>query len=168
MVIDKSTWADGPWKDEPDEVRFRHYGYECYLIRHPAMGAWWCQVAIPPSDPLFAEIPRDRRPGIPAALSLALYVAVAHGGLVALPGVVTEDGEEVWVVGFDCAHCFDLCPGPAALPKSPIGQLLGFPRLETYRTLEYARQQTEKLAEQLRLVALGVLDSFCNSLKSVM
>lgn len=63
-----------------------------------------------------------------------------------------EAGEEdlVWWFGFDCGHWNDYAPGTDAFLKS---QGLGGLTHGTYRTLEYAKSQCQKLAEQLREVA---------------
>ncbi len=52
-----------------------------------------------------------------------------HGGLT-----YSDEGENGWVIGFDCAHAGDLCPA--------------FPHYDgVYRTKEFVISECEKLAE---------------------
>jgi len=53
---------------------------------------------------------------------------------------------QVWWFGFDCSHAFDVSPGLEAIIVhfSPDHAPLG-----TYKDLEYVKQETERLAEQL-------------------
>ena len=61
--------------------------------------------------------------------------------------------EDVWWFGFDCAHSGDKSPGTdVALRKAGVPSYPG----ETYKNMEYVREQTAFLAEQLRDYALRV------------
>jgi hypothetical protein len=54
-----------------------------------------------------------------------------HGGLT-----YSDEGENGWVIGFDCAHAGDLCPA--------------FPYYDgVYRTKEFVISECEKLAEAI-------------------
>ena len=53
--IDKSTWGDGPWQQEPDRVEFRHPGLPCLLVRHPRLGVWCGYAAVPPGHALYGK-----------------------------------------------------------------------------------------------------------------
>ena len=39
-VVDKTTWAEGPWKDEPDKVVGvdEATGLDCMIVRHDEYG----------------------------------------------------------------------------------------------------------------------------------
>jgi hypothetical protein len=52
-----------------------------------------------------------------------------------------------WWFGFDCSHSGDLSPGLSVLGKKPM-----WPD-EVYRTLDYARDECRKLADQLAAIA---------------
>jgi hypothetical protein len=84
----------------------------------------------------------------------------AHGGItytdrcqaggkichVAQPG----ESEDVWWIGFDCAHSGDVTP-------AYDGVLFRFPGdRAVYRTVEYVKREVAKLAEELAVVAQAV------------
>jgi hypothetical protein len=59
-----------------------------------------------------------------------------------------------WWLGFDCGHCWDYQPGLVARLARRCGLGLHESRIvheefETYRTLDYAREQAEALARQI-------------------
>ena len=68
-------------------------------------------------------------------------------GICHIPAV--GESARVWWFGFDCAHAFDLVPGMRAL-LAESGGGLSHSMDETYRTLNYVRDNCEKLAQQLR------------------
>jgi hypothetical protein len=155
-TVDKADWGDGPWHDEPDKVQWvdAATGLDCMVRRGP-MGGWCGYVGVPP-DHLFHG---------------AGYSDVdveVHGGLT-FGDSCDEEGDpaeaichtpfpgrpaDVWWLGFDCGHCFDLQPGLEArmrdlrLPPTRLPDLPDHLR-DTYRTLEYVREQTTALAAQL-------------------
>jgi len=69
-----------------------------------------------------------------------------HGG-VTFTGQLKDHDPELWWVGFDCAHAYDLSPGYLA----QLALLGGFPSSEEqqYRTLAYVERQCHRLAKQL-------------------
>jgi hypothetical protein len=142
QAMDKSTWGPGPWQDEPDHVDFEHAGLPCILHRNGG-GAWCGYAAVPPGHPAHGkEYGGD------------IDVTV-HGGITYGEGCrgsvchVPKPGEpdNVWWLGFDCGHAYDLAPGDEAHFRA-LG-LSVFPGYKTYRDLAYVRRETERLAEQL-------------------
>jgi hypothetical protein len=136
--VDRSGWPAGPWDDEPDRVEFEHAGLPCLLNRGGG-GAWCGYAAVPPGHPLHGqdyEVPEVEVHG-------GLTYAASCGGAICH---VPEPGEpdDVWWFGFDCAHAWDVLPGTlrygGRLPDS------------VYRTMDYVRRETERLAEQLAAV----------------
>lgn len=146
-TIDKSSWAKGPWQDEPDKVQWQDptTGLACLIVRGP-IGALCGYVGVPPGHEAFG---RDYD-----SLDLS-----AHGGLTFAHGCsngpeatsichLPEEGEPdgVWWLGFDCAHGGDLAPSPT------YTVFLG----DTYRDLAYVKAQVAGLAHQLKsLEAVG-------------
>ena len=146
------TWTDkeggtkqevmppGPWLDEPDKVVWRDEAtdMDCMIVRGPS-GALCGYVAVKPDHPDY---------GVDAGL-----VGVdAHGGLNyanTCGGVICHvpddpESDDVWWLGFDCAHYSDYCPafgrlGPAFTMKPN----------ETYKNIDYVKQECENLARQL-------------------
>jgi hypothetical protein len=150
--IDKSGWPPGPWHDEPDRVEFVHAGYACLVTRHPRHGHLCGCVGVDASHPYFGKGYDD------------CAVEKAHGGLTYAERCngsichVPEPGmpDEVWWLGFDCAHAGDLSPGILAfeltLPKlRPFAEEHLFE--DSYRDLAYVRRATQELADELRAKA---------------
>lgn len=76
------------------------------------------------------------------------YANACHGTICHTP--IRPGQDHVWWFGFDTGHAFDLAPG---LRAAGIG--LGLPSLfrddgGTYRTFDYVKGETDRLAEQLR------------------
>jgi hypothetical protein len=57
---------------------------------------------------------------------------------------------DVWWLGFDCAHAWDLVPSMIAFE---IAAGFEVDRHDVYRDLAYVQRETEALAEQLRALA---------------
>jgi hypothetical protein len=118
--IDKSTWGDGPWQDEPDRVEWRDGELVGLIKRVSTHGAWCGYVGVPPGHPWHG------RPMFDPSLS-GIEV---HGGVTyAAACEVSAEGadpralichipapgepEELWWIGFDCNHGFTLDFAPA-------------------------------------------------------
>jgi hypothetical protein len=177
-MIDKSTWGDGPWQTEPDELEWNdeRTGLKCHIKRHPYYGHLCGYVGVPPGHVLYGWDYDDHvkmraeflqgtinevsiislfAGGVSEHGTMRLDVALkAHGGisLSGEPSWQTDDG--LWWFGFDCGHAFDLSPGMAARLRQH-----GFPwpemheqahRYDTYRDIEYVKQNCADLAFQLK------------------
>jgi hypothetical protein len=154
--IDKSDWGPGPWQDEPDRVDFVHAGFACFVKRNHH-GNLCGYVGVPCEHPAYGK----------GDDNLDLY---CHGGItyanrcqgelchVPVPGMP----DDVWWLGFDCAHAGDLSPGLNARLRETRAQAIEhgapwalafdptpFEREDVYRALPYVRAQCEHLAEQL-------------------
>lgn len=144
----RETWAKGPWDDEPDLVEWRHPyfpGLPLLAVRN-AVGAWCGYVGVPPGHPWHGK-DRDA------------CDADAHGGLtysdkcsgdichVAAPG----EPDDVWWLGFDCAHAGDVMPSVVAILAAKrldtFGDVFGN---DKYRDLAYVMDEVEGLAVQVR------------------
>jgi len=140
------SWREtpGPWQGEPDREEFVHAGLNCLLRRVPS-GCWCGYVAVPPYHSAHGK-PYD-----------AIDVDV-HGGLTyaeeGMPGEKPEDQALFawywWWFGFDCNHFDDVCPMIVAHLKD-----LGC--FGTYKNIDYARNETRSLAEQLAQLAVEQL-----------
>lgn len=155
--VDRDRWPAGPWDGEPDRIAWDDdvTGLQCIMLRN-RMGAWCGYVAVPAGHPWH---------GVDQAAACALPSGIAepevHGGVTysapsaGVVGVgichVPKPGEpdDVWWVGFDTAHCFDVVPGLEAYRQSrgiPVSRLLG----ETYKDRAYVEAQVVRLARQAR------------------
>jgi len=172
-TVDKSNWGPGEWQDETDKVQWKDAatGLACLASRGP--GGHWCgYVGVPPGHPAHG-LDYDAVYDLFPDWSDDGYLAV-HGGLTYAAACqegpeessichVPDSGEpdDVWWLGFDCAHSGDLSPERAARDRKryeetgdsvwlPIGNPWGPDR---YATLRYVRAETTKLARQLSAVA---------------
>lgn len=158
-TIDKSGWGEGPWQEEPDKVQFADEatGLPCLIKRQPSLGHLCGYVGVPPGHPAYevdyddVRVPSGDEDGWP----------VVHGGLTfsdhCRPGPEAEaichvpapgEPDDVWWLGFDCAHGGDLAPGMRAALVAAGSALSGYPG-DTYRDIEYVRAETARLAQQL-------------------
>lgn len=146
LGVEQREVPPGPWHDEPDHVDFEHAGHACILHRGPA-GAWCGYVAVPPGHPWHGrDFNWDN--GVDADVHGGLtYAARCQGSIchVAKPG----DPDDVWWLGFDCNHHGDLDLQKVTESNGRESVYDGYFWL-TYRTVEYARRETEQLAEQAR------------------
>lgn len=159
-TVDKSAWARGPWRDEPDKKQWLDPDTKlpCLIVRGPA-GALCGYVGVLPGHPFYgveySQCPINECGDSYCHHSPEANVSV-HGGLTFSDGCadgpeaksichLPEDGEpdSVWWLGFDCAHAGDLLPKPGML-------MLGG---EEYRDLAYVERQCRDLAKQLKEIA---------------
>lgn len=144
--VDKSKWGPGPWQSEPDRVEWRHLGFACLMRRQPESGHWCGYVAVPPGHPwhgrgysgvfdpesceyVVQPLPVDVHGGL-------TYADKCNGPICHVPQPGEPD--DVWWLGFDCAHHRDLTPGHMAF-AGPA---------DVYRTADYVRAEVESLARQ--------------------
>lgn len=137
-AIDRCGWRPGPWDGEPDKRQWidEATGLPCLIVRNH-MGALCGYVGVSAGHPWF-EKPYQ---------AVDNHVRV-HGGLTysnhCQEGIchVVEDGEDdnVWWIGFDCAHAGDLWPGHG----------LG----EIYRDMAYVTAECASLAQQAKAASL--------------
>jgi hypothetical protein len=150
-----TAWPAGPWDDEPDKVSWTDQatGRPCLIVRN-RLGALCGYVAVDPGHPLYGIGYSD----VPDAVHEA-----AHGGLTyASPCQEVEDEahgichvpepgapDDVWWLGFDCAHAGDLAPAMEATRRElDMPSFPGLPR-DKYRTVGYVRRRCEDLAAAL-------------------
>lgn len=160
-TIDKSTWGDGPWQDEPDVDAWRDEatGLECGMFRHPDVGTWTGHVFLPPTHPLYGLTRSD----------IWRHDIYVHGGVTWLEradsvySVPVPVGADWQAVGFHCAHAGDYQPGFDARLRAAIGgrvdggevAVVGG-NVETYRDHAYARANVRLLAQQLANAAAAM------------
>ena len=157
---DRSKWGAGPWDSEPDDKTQwidEATGLDCLAVRNHA-GAWCGYVGLPATHPLHgkdysADIRFPSRDGeglksMEAAFSVhggITYASACSGEICHVP----EDGrpDDVWWIGFDCAHSGDLAPMDAHY------DMLRYRLGGTYRNLHYVKSECAQLAEQLSAYA---------------
>jgi hypothetical protein len=140
----RAEWfvRSGQWDSEPDWAVFEEEGMNCTMRRNGS-GSWCGYVLVPDWHPLHGDTGLQH--GDPIWFDV-------HGGVTwtGVMGWLPETGLTAgWSVGFDCAHSQDL---------SPKDYRYGFAN-GTYRTFEYAEEQTRGLAVQVS--EHGRLEQLC-------
>lgn len=142
----RTGWPAGPWDTEPDRVDWLDpIGARPCLALRNRLGAWCGYVGVEPEHSWYGQNPRSGR--------LAVANVIAHGRLtyagsgalgptddLSLISHVAEPGEseDVWWLGFDCAHDTDIIP-------VFLAQGIVMPHTK-YRTLDYVMYVCEALA----------------------
>ena len=139
----RKEWGDGPWTSEPDHLNFEAHGLPCMLNR-TNMGNWCGYVAVPPGHPAHGKGYDDVDVHVHGGLT---YAEACQGVLCHVPKPGEPDN--VWWLGFDCAHLGDLVP---SMNRARTTFLSGT-RGEVYRDQAYVTEQTTQLAKQLAEMA---------------
>ena len=146
-------WGYGEWVEEPDEIKFEHAGFQCVVVRMAIQegfrdtthifGGYLCGcVFIPIDHPFAVESPIDVN---------------VHGGISLSKPFIEQD---IWAIGFDCAHSMDIVPSMIKLIRGMYEQLKDAnpetARIKTpgqeYRNVKYVIDETKSLAEQARAI----------------
>ena len=140
-TVVRSGWKPGPWDSEPDKVNWvdQATGLDCMMVRNH-VGAWCGYVGVPKGHPHYQ-----------VDYSGLLWEYDVHGGLTyssECAGHICHTPEagrpdDVWWLGFDCAHLGDLAPSTTKYPS------LGFPADGKYRDQAYVREEVTSLALQI-------------------
>lgn len=147
----KKNLPPGPWQDEPDHFLYLDSasGYFCEIKRVSRLYVWGylCGYVYIPSDHPFVESLRDvvDKKSSPKKAQDCLMDELearfnVHGGITKMEGsssVLVPDN--LWVIGFDCAHAGDLIPSDIT------------PDLENeiYRDFDFVKSEVDSLAKQL-------------------
>lgn len=150
VLMARQRWSRGEWDKEVDRYEFEAYGFSC-LLNRGLMGHWCGYVAIPKTHPLFGKYEDELNKILDAPGGVTFAdPPFAHICLL------NKKDDDLWFIGYDCAHSRDLIP---ALDKT-MGPFLNKalsarPDLNNeflrpaYRTLEFNIQETTELAHQL-------------------
>ncbi len=143
-AIDKSAWGPGPWQNEPDRWEGEHEGFPLLAVRGKNHGAWCGYVAMPPGHPWHGKTGCAEYPEVSVHGGLS-YGNACGGDICHVPRPGEPDN--VWWLGFDCVHAFDVAPAREAMT--------GWMRIEgeVYRTLDYVQAECRGLAEQAKAAA---------------
>jgi hypothetical protein len=152
--VDRTGWAPGEWDAEPDRAQWTHAGFACLIVRHPRFGSLCGYVGIDRAHPYyekpFEECEVEAHGGLSYGDTCA--GAICHAPEPGMP-------EDVYWLGFDAAHSWDICPGLDAR-EAALGVATWQPPVPSrasgghaYRNWAYMRAEVERLAEQLRALA---------------
>ena len=141
---DRSTWEPGPWDNEPeDRVDFLHAGFSCFIKRGPA-GAWCGYVGVPEGHSAYGKSYDEVDVEVHGGLT---YANPCKGAICHVPAEGMPD--KVWWLGFDTAHFGDLVPAHNRLMSFYDRARESEGPFESYKTRDYTKGETERLAEQL-------------------
>lgn len=153
-TIDRAAagWPSGEWNGEPDKVQWSdaETGLPCLAVRNQFLGNWCGYVGVQKSHSLY-EVHYADAPSLDVHGGLTYSdkcqpEADESRGICHLPAPGEDD--HVWWFGFDCAHCYDWSPMQA---KHELER--GYPFTqgdgESYKTLDYVKEECRRLASQL-------------------
>lgn len=145
MAEDRKHWGPGPWEfEKSNREEFEHLGLPC-IVQRGGSGAWCGYVGISPGHPLHGKSYGGRYEGeeyVPSPVSDLrvhggiTYASECAGSICHIPK--PGEAEDVWWLGFDCAHYQDRTPGLADLGG------------DIYWDLDLVKAETRRLAEQLK------------------
>jgi len=158
--VNKSEWGPGPWQDEPDKINWTDgdTGLPCMIVRGPS-GALCGYVAVTAEHRLHGVEYMDPK----------FEGLHAHGGITFTDrcqpnddghGIchVPEPGQpdDVWWIGFDCAHGYDVMPAlertmrEAGMDSTNLRmEATEYWPASIYKTVSYVMNECRDLAAQL-------------------
>lgn len=144
-TIDKSSWPRGAWDSEPDKRQWldEATGLPCLIVRNgPELGALCGYVGVPKGHPAHGKEYDDVSVDVHGGLTFAS--GCSHGAEDREICHKVEPGEpdDVWWLGFDCAHLGDVCPGMQRYARLSYGH-------DTYKDFDYVVREVQRLAKQL-------------------
>ncbi len=149
-TVDKSSWGPGPWHDEPDKRQWldEATGLPCLIVRSGGdLGHLCGYVGVPAGHPSYEADYETVPVEVHGGLTFASKCSHGAEDRAICHKVGPGEPDDVWWLGFDCAHLGDISPGMRA---RRIGISYGG---ETYKDIDYVANQVKRLAEQL--AALG-------------
>ena len=154
-ITDKSKWKHGC--DEPDKIEFidPETDMACLMVRHGGAGHWCGYVGVESSHPMY-EVSSSG--DFESSDVRALHELSVHGGITftdkCKPEAHPSEGvchvpfpgrtDDIWWIGFDCAHTHDVSP----LRDSNMQF-----EFATYKSQKYVENQIRQLAVQLKEAA---------------
>jgi hypothetical protein len=145
----------GEWIDELDRLEFVHAGFQCLLVRNPTLFHWCGYVGIPPGHPHFGKDYDDIDDTVLEVHGGVTYADSCRGAVCHIPKLGEE--ENLFWIGFDCAHAGDLVPGMnmnlseihKLMPETLTNNVVDI-KAERYRSQYWVIEETKELAEQLK------------------
>ena len=157
-VVDRTGWPQGEWDNEPDKIQYvdEATGLICLAKRNDHLGMWCGYVGVPEGHPAHGVYYNELHIEVHGGLSYSDHCqdvenedqghAICH-----IPG--PDEPKHLWWIGYDCGHAFDRKPGMEARMSEARNAMPRLPsflrREETYRNLEYVKEQNAALASQL-------------------
>lgn len=160
---DRAKWPSGPWDGEPDKVQWKDEatGLVCLANRHPRSGNWCGYVGVPPGHRLHGvgyedvritppEGTEDNWPDVHGGLTFSDKCSESDApcrGICHIPA--PGDPDDVWWLGFDCAHSGDASPDDYRREQEANGAYPWGVGDKTYKSLGYVKAECRSLAAQI-------------------
>ncbi len=140
-IVDKSEWLRGIWDDEPDKIQWpdKATGLPCLIVRG-AVGALCGYVGVPKGHPWFGKDYDDVEVDVHGGLTFASPCQLGAEAEAICHKPAEGESDQVWWLGFDCAHLGDLCPTMRRIAHN---------HRDVYRPIAYVEQECCSLAKQV-------------------
>lgn len=154
--VDRSKWGPGEWDGEPDKVQWTDAstGLVCLAKRHPTSGNWCGYVGVAESHPWHGKSYNDEGVDVDVHGGLTFAGECQEGPpeqtICHVPAL--GEADNLWWLGFDCHHAWDLAPGMAAYWREQGKEHIFANADEVYRSLPYVRSQCALLAARCNAV----------------
>lgn len=153
---DKAKYQPGPWMDEPDKVQWKDEatGLPCLIVRN-RLGALCGYVGVPRGHRFYGKDYDDVDVQVHGGLTFDGHCQEGGEPSETICHLVEEgESDDVWWLGFDCAHWQDYVPGMDTDEMRGYGLGSMNPLLESefptsYKDIEYVRAEIRELAGQL-------------------
>lgn len=113
-------------------------GMPCLIVRGPS-GALCGYVGVPSTHPCYEKSYDDVSVEVHGGLTYSAFCTENEHGICHIPSEGEPDN--VWWLGYDCAHFGDKCPAYDRMGSFGYG--------ETYKDLDYVKSENADLARQL-------------------
>jgi hypothetical protein len=144
-TVDKSTWPAGPWHNEPDKLQWQDEatGFPCLIHRGPS-GALCGYVAVSPGHSAYGKNYDDVGVTCHGGLTFASACQSTTDPSSGICHIVEpSEQDNVWWLGFDCAHLGDKVPYMPPYINS-------YGEVDIYRDIAYVQRECADLARQLK------------------
>lgn len=131
----------GDWTDEPDRFNWRTHGLDCMIVRNERSFHLCGYVGLPPTHKYYRKDHNDIDVSVHGGLT---YGQDCGGAVCHIPQKGEPD--ELYWVGFDCAHYSDLSPIYLIADMNCVTA-----EHARYRDFKWVKIETESLAQQLAI-----------------
>lgn len=139
------------WESEPNRKHWidTDSGLDCLIVRNLSLTLCG-YVGVPVGHPWYGLDYDDVEAEVHGGLT---YAGLCEDHICHDAATEPVANVEVWWLGFDCGHLFDLIPAMQEIRKAMANRfaiLEGMPLPETYRNMAYVEAECRSLAAQAR------------------
>lgn len=121
---------------EPNGETFQYKGFKCLIKRHPDFFSLNGYVGLPEGHKFYGKGYDD-------------IDIDCHGGIT-FADHWEDQKDNLWYIGFDCAHHMDITPGcEMRLPLDMQMKISDIDSNVTYKNIEYVRNECKNIVDQL-------------------